>query len=128
MKRSYDYGGYDRGSDRDSDRYGGNKYRRTEGGPSYASNGQGSYGRNENGYSNGGNFGGGQKFDGATMGANLKSINWNLNELPLFEKNFYIEHPNVRARTEEESDAWRRSNNITVIGRGIPKVCWRFLS
>jgi ATP-dependent RNA helicase DDX5/DBP2 len=53
----------------------------------------------------------------------LQEIQWDLSRLPQFEKNFYIEHPAVRARPDEEADIWRRSKNITVIGRGVPKVC-----
>lgn len=56
------------------------------------------------------------------IGANLRSIHWDLSKLPVFEKNFYIEHPAVTARNEGFSDEWRKSNEITVIGRGIPKV------
>ena len=36
-------------------------------------------------------------------------------------QNFYLEHPVVTARPEAEADAWRRENNITVQGSGIPK-------
>lgn len=32
--------------------------------------------------------------------------------LPKFEKNFYIEHPNVTNRSSAEGDAWRRSVGV----------------
>jgi len=56
----------------------------------------------------------------------LKSINWDISTLPVFEKNFYIEHPNVSQRSERDADDWRRSNGITVIGKGIPKPVYSF--
>ncbi len=81
----------------------------------------------------GGMGGMGDKF-GSTLGAGLKSISWDISKLPVFEKNFYIEHPDVSRRSEEFSEEWRRSKEITVIGRGIPKpvltfeeVCVRLL-
>jgi ATP-dependent RNA helicase DDX5/DBP2 len=71
-------------------------------------------------------FGGGDRFGSGNgaLGANLKTIAWDLSKLPLFEKNFYIEHPAVRGRTEEWANEWRRGVGINVIGKGIPKpVC-----
>lgn len=56
------------------------------------------------------------------IGANLKTITWDLSKLPVFEKNFYFEHPDVSSRTEASAEQWRKSKNITVVGRGIPKV------
>ena len=35
---------------------------------------------------------------GGGLGANLRAINWDLSKLPVFEKNFYYEHPDVTAR------------------------------
>jgi ATP-dependent RNA helicase DDX5/DBP2 len=60
------------------------------------------------------------------MGANLRSIHWDLSKLPVFEKNFYIEHPAVSARSETEADAWRKDNEISIIGKGIPKPVYTF--
>lgn len=56
------------------------------------------------------------------LGAGLRSIQWDLSKLPPFEKNFYIEHPNVTARPDAEADRWRREHHITVNGHGVPKV------
>lgn len=50
-----------------------------------------------------------------------------MSKLPVFEKNFYIEHPAVTNRPEEEADAWRRRHNITVNGNGVPKVRFAFV-
>lgn len=60
------------------------------------------------------------KFVGG-LGSQLRTISWDLSKLPVFEKNFYIEHPDVTRRPESFSDEWRKSKEITVIGRGVPK-------
>ena len=56
----------------------------------------------------------------------MREIHWDIGKLPVFEKNFYIEHPAVTARPEMDAEAWRRSVEITVIGKGIPKPCYTF--
>ena len=38
-----------------------------------------------------------------------------------FEKNFYVEHPEVASLTEDEVAAYRKRRQITVEGRDIPK-------
>ena len=60
------------------------------------------------------------------MGSGLRTINWDLSRLPVFEKNFYIEHPAVSARPDQFADKWRAENGITIIGHGIPKPCFTF--
>jgi len=42
-------------------------------------------------------------------------------KLPKFEKNFYMEHPDVTAMTPEEEQAYRIKHEMTIIGTGIPK-------
>ncbi len=56
------------------------------------------------------------------LGAGLRSIQWDLSKLPPFEKNFYIEHPAVTNRGEDESERWKAKHGITVHGHGVPKV------
>jgi ATP-dependent RNA helicase DDX5/DBP2 len=102
---SYD----DRYSDKSSYRGGGG------GGGGKFGGGGGSYG------GGGGSYGGGSQGMGG-MGANLKTIHWDLSSLPVFEKNFYIEHPAVSKRDENFSEKWRRDHQISIIGRGVPKV------
>lgn len=46
--------------------------------------------------------------------------------MPVFEKNFYIEHPGVAARSDAQGEEWRRSHSISVIGHGIPKPVMTF--
>lgn len=56
------------------------------------------------------------------MGESLDNINWDLSKLSVFEKNFYIEHPHVTARSYEDAEKWRNEHSIQVIGQGVPKV------
>mmetsp|Transcript_6816 Transcript_6816/g.9167 ORF Transcript_6816/g.9167 Transcript_6816/m.9167 type:complete len:491 (-) Transcript_6816:205-1677(-) len=69
-------------------------------------------------------FGGGDRM--ANLGAGLSSIHWDMNALPVFEKNFYIEHPAVTARADAEAQAWRNQHQIIIQGDGIPKPCMTF--
>lgn len=49
-----------------------------------------------------------------------------LDGLPRFEKNFYVESPAVAGMTEEEVEAYRRRREITVDGRDVPKPVREF--
>jgi len=55
-----------------------------------------------------------------------RNIQWDLSQMPAFDKNFYIEHPHVKARSEEDASQWRTANEINIVGRGIPKPCYTF--
>ena len=46
--------------------------------------------------------------------------------MPVFEKNFYFEHPDVKNRSDADEKAWRQENEINVIGSGVPKPCFTF--
>ncbi|XP_054795144.1 DEAD-box ATP-dependent RNA helicase 20-like [Prosopis cineraria] len=50
----------------------------------------------------------------------------NVDGLPHFEKNFYIESPEVRAMTEAEVNEYRQKREITVEGRDVPKPVKNF--
>uniref|UniRef100_A0A7S2XX29 RNA helicase n=1 Tax=Fibrocapsa japonica TaxID=94617 RepID=A0A7S2XX29_9STRA len=100
-------------------RYGSSDSRRGGGGYGGGGFGGGGFG--------GGGFGGG--FGGDRMGglgAGLRSINWDLSTLPVFEKNFYIEHPAVASRSDSEAQSWRRQHSIVIQGDGIPKPVMTF--
>ena len=43
-----------------------------------------------------------------------------------FEKNFYMEHPNVTGRTDDEVEAYRQTKQIHVYGEGVPKPVTTF--
>jgi ATP-dependent RNA helicase DDX5/DBP2 len=47
-------------------------------------------------------------------------------QLEKFEKDFYIEHPDVAKRSEQEADAWRASKQIVVNGTDVPKPVMTF--
>ena len=91
--------------------------------------GGGGGGRPGGGFGSSGGFGGSSGGFGSGaggLGAGLRTISWDLSKLPVFEKNFYFEHPAVTKRDEAFSDQWRKSKDITVIGNGIPKPVLTF--
>ncbi|EPS60528.1 hypothetical protein M569_14275 [Genlisea aurea] len=49
-----------------------------------------------------------------------------LDGLPPFEKNFYVESSSVAALTEREVEEYRRRREITVEGKDVPKPVTRF--
>ncbi|XP_953213.1 DEAD-box family RNA-dependent helicase, putative [Theileria annulata] len=62
-----------------------------------------------------------------TLGNGLEPVNWNQVELVKFEKNFYVEHPEVKAMSYSEADKIRREKEITVVhGRDVPKPVVKF--
>ncbi|KAJ3086679.1 ATP-dependent RNA helicase dbp2, partial [Quaeritorhiza haematococci] len=69
----------------------------------------------------GGGGGGGDRM--AALGSGLRRPDWEreLQYLPPFEKNFYVEHPSVAARTPEEVEEYRRKHDIRVFGGDIPR-------
>jgi len=81
---------------------------------SYSSGGYGSH-SNSGGYGNGGYSGHG------ALGGNLGKIDWSQQQLIQFEKNFYVEHPDVQSMSESEAHRWRQEHDITVSGRDVPK-------
>jgi ATP-dependent RNA helicase DDX5/DBP2 len=95
---------------------GGGGYGQQGGGGGYGQQGGGGYGHQ----------GGGGGFGAGGLGANLHQIDFNNTELAAFEKNFYIEHPDVVARSEQEAEAWRASKQIVVNGSDVPKPVYTF--
>ena len=57
----------------------------------------------------------------ANMGAGLKKQDFDLSTLPKFEKNFYREADSVKARSEREVDEFRRTKEIRVSGKHVPR-------
>ena len=87
------------------------------------SGGGGGYGSNPYG---GGGMGGGGGFGAGGLGSSLNQIDFAKQDLVPFEKDFYIEHPDVTKRPEAEAEAWRASKQIVVLGDGLPKPCMTF--
>nr|CAB3471864.1 unnamed protein product [Digitaria exilis] len=67
-----------------------------------------------------GAFGGGSRAFAAPTKADASAAA-ELDGLPRFEKNFYVESPAVAGMTEDEVEAYRRRREITVEGRDVPK-------
>lgn len=123
-RRDYGSSSSSRGGGYSSGGYGG-------GGGGYSSGGGGGYGGG--GYGGGGYGGGGRGgFGGGgggsgDLGSNLDSnIKWDLSTLPVFEKNFYYEHPDVTKRSPQEYEDWKRKHDITVLGKGVPTCVYTF--
>lgn len=102
--------------------YGGG-YGGSGGGGYGGSGGGGGYGSNPYG---GGGMGGGGGFGAGGLGSSLNQIDFAKQNLVPFEKDFYIEHPDVTKRPEAEAEAWRASKQIVVLGDGLPKPCMTF--
>jgi ATP-dependent RNA helicase DDX5/DBP2 len=89
----------------------------------YRSYGGGYGGGGGGGYGGGGSgpYGG-----GSNLGANLQNIDFSKEDLVPFEKNFYLEHPDVTKRSEKEAEEWRASKQIVVKGTDVPKPVMTF--
>nr|CAD7444090.1 unnamed protein product [Timema bartmani] len=97
-------------------RFGGNDRRGgANGGGSFGGNGGGSYG---------GGFQGGMK--GKQPGGGLRKINWDMNQLRPFAKNFYVPHPQISARQDFEVEGYRAGKEITLKGSNLPHPIQRF--
>lgn len=118
--------------------YGGSSY---GGGGGYSNGGSGRYGSSSAGaYGGGGSSyggssyggggygggGGGGGFQNSNLGGGLNTIDFSQRQLVPFEKDFYIEHPDVTKRPDSDAHAWRASKQIVVVGQGVPKPCLTF--
>lgn len=87
-----------------------------------------SYGGGYGGGSSGG-YGGGH---GGGYGGGRRDLDSmqlarpDFSNLPKFEKNFYLEHPAVRNRTDAEVEQYRMQRQIHVYGEGVPKPVSNF--
>lgn len=123
---SYNNGGYNnRNGGSYGGGYGGGSSRGGRDGYSGGGRG-GGYGggdRDQGGYrggrfSGGGGRGGGRFNDAPRQ--ELTAPQWDLEQLPKFEKNFYSEHPDVAARSDRDIEQFRKENEMTVKGHDIP--------
>ena len=58
----------------------------------------------------------------SNLGQRLPDISWSTEQLVPFEKNFYVEHPDVKARTPQENNQILSDLNITLTGQGNTPV------
>mmetsp|Transcript_36518 Transcript_36518/g.53556 ORF Transcript_36518/g.53556 Transcript_36518/m.53556 type:complete len:187 (-) Transcript_36518:2428-2988(-) len=99
----------------------------SRGGGGGRDNGFGGGGGKYGGGGGGGGFGGGGGgFGNSGLGNNLQNIDFAKTELIPFEKDFYIEHPDVTKRPDSDAEAWRASKQIVIVGQGIPKPVMTF--
>jgi len=59
-------------------------------------------------------------------GASLKPVDWTRVKLEKFEKHFFFEHANVKARSQEDVDKWLAEKKCEVKGNDIPKPVLSF--
>lgn len=52
------------------------------------------------------------------LGKNLRTIDWTKVQLTPFQKNFYVEHPEVKKMSQDEVDRFRRDNDMILSGKG----------
>ncbi|KAI8839282.1 ATP-dependent RNA helicase [Chytridium lagenaria] len=57
----------------------------------------------------------------SSLGSSLRRPDWDKETLPVFEKNFYMEHPDVKARSDSEIEEYRRRHDMRVFGPSIPR-------
>ncbi|KAF4614062.1 hypothetical protein D9613_007675 [Agrocybe pediades] len=81
------------------------------------------------GYGGGGGgwgHGGGHDDRMSHLGGGLRNVDWTNTKLEHFEKNFYIEDKRVSARSDREIEEFRRSREIKVQGRDVPRPVTSF--
>ncbi|KAG2018100.1 RNA helicase [Coprinopsis cinerea AmutBmut pab1-1] len=80
------------------------------------------YGGGHGGYGGGGGGGwGGHDDRMSNLGGGLRSVDWANTRLERFEKNFYVEDKRITAMSEREVEEFRRSKDIRVQGRNVPR-------
>ena len=60
------------------------------------------------------------------LGANLHAQDWGKIQLVPFQKDFYVEHPAVAARSPAEIEEFRRKHEMTLTGNNIPRPVLSF--
>jgi hypothetical protein len=60
------------------------------------------------------------------VGDGLANIRWEDKKLEPIEKDFYEEHPDVAARSDEVVTLFRQMNNITIKGNKVPSPVTTF--
>ncbi|KAJ3744732.1 DEAD-domain-containing protein [Lentinula detonsa] len=60
------------------------------------------------------------------LGGGLRSVDWNHTKLEHFEKNFYVEDKRVSSQTDREIEEFRRTKEIRIQGRNVPRPVTSF--
>jgi ATP-dependent RNA helicase DDX5/DBP2 len=91
------------------------------GGGGYGGGGGKSWGGGGGGYG-----GGGGGYDSGNFGGKLQQVDFANETLIKFEKNFYVEHPDVTKQSEKEVEDARKKMDITVEGKTRPRPVTTF--
>ena len=51
----------------------------------------------------------------------LTKPDWDVESLPKFEKNFYVEHEDVQKMSTDEVEQFRKENEMKIVGHDVPK-------
>ncbi|KAK0223056.1 P-loop containing nucleoside triphosphate hydrolase protein [Armillaria fumosa] len=62
----------------------------------------------------------------SNLGGGLRTVDWTSTKLEVFEKNFYVEDKKVSQRSEREIEDFRKTKEIRVQGRGVPRPVTSF--
>ena len=100
---------------------GGSRY--GDAGNGYGGGGGGGYSSSRGGYQSGG-YGSSGGYGG--RGGSQPPVPLDPASLPAFEKDFYVEHQDVTARSPAEIDEYRRKREMTVEGRDVPRPVQAF--
>jgi len=65
--------------------------------------------------------GGGRRNVGGGSKGELRPIDWSRINLTVFQKNFYHPHPSITEMSDNQVEAWRKSYEVHVTGRNIPR-------
>jgi ATP-dependent RNA helicase DDX5/DBP2 len=60
------------------------------------------------------------------LGGNLRRPDWSNEKLEPFEKDFYMEHPFVKKRSDSEIEEYRKAHEMIIFGKGVPKPVFTF--
>ncbi len=62
----------------------------------------------------------------SNLGGGLRSVDWATQKLSHFEKNFYVEDKRVSSRSDREIEDFRRTKEMKVQGRNVPRPVTSF--
>jgi ATP-dependent RNA helicase DDX5/DBP2 len=69
---------------------------------------------------------GNMSYGSQDLGSNLMKPDWSNEKLTSFEKNFYMEHPDVSKRSNTEIEEYRKKYEMTLFGKDVPRPVFSF--